>query len=51
MGKPAPVSVKEPIAQKVGKLDENTTVRRFARFKVDAADWTVAQTKAAAAAE
>jgi elongation factor Ts len=40
------ISIKELIAQKVGKLGENITVRRFARFKVGAADWTVAQTKA-----
>jgi elongation factor Ts len=40
------VSIKELIAQKVGKLGENITVRRFARFKVGASDWTVAQTKA-----
>ncbi len=40
------VSIKELIAQKVGKLGENITVRRFARFKVGAPDWTVAQTKA-----
>jgi elongation factor Ts len=40
------VSIKELIAQKVGKLGENITVRRFARFKVGAADWTVSQTKA-----
>jgi elongation factor Ts len=39
------VSIKELIATKVGKLGENITVRRFARFKVGAADWTVAQTK------
>ena len=39
------VSNKELIAQTVGKLGENITVRRFARFKVGAADWTVAQTK------
>jgi elongation factor Ts len=39
------VSIKELIAQTVGKLGENITVRRFARFKVGAADWTVAQTK------
>jgi elongation factor Ts len=44
------VSIKELIAQKVGKLGENITVRRFARFKVGAADWTVAQTKAVEAA-
>jgi elongation factor Ts len=40
------ISIKELIAQKVGKLGENITVRRFARFKVGAADFTVAQTKA-----
>jgi elongation factor Ts len=45
------VSVKELIAQKVGKLGENITVRRFARFKVGAQDWTVAQTKPVEAAE
>jgi elongation factor Ts len=39
------MSVKELIAQKVAKLGENITVRRFARFKVGAPDWTVAQTK------
>jgi elongation factor Ts len=44
------VSIKELIATKVGKLGENLTVRRFARFKVGAPDWTVAQTKAAEAA-
>src|SRR5471030_1926289 len=30
------ISIKELIAQKVGKLGENITVRRFARFKVGA---------------
>jgi elongation factor Ts len=44
------VSIKELIAQKVAKLGENLTVRRFARFKVGAPDWTVAQTKAVEAA-
>ena len=44
------ISIKELIAQKVGKLGENITVRRFARFKVGAADWTVATTKSAEAA-
>jgi elongation factor Ts len=44
------VSIKELIAQKVGKLGENITVRRFARFKVGAPDWTVATTKAVEAA-
>jgi elongation factor Ts len=45
------ISIKELIAQKVGKLGENITVRRFARFKVGAPDWTVAQTKGAEVAE
>jgi elongation factor Ts len=45
------VSIKELIAQKVGKLGENITIRRFARFKVGAPEWTVAQTKAQDAAE
>src|SRR5579863_4523783 len=40
------VSIKELIAQKVAKLGENITVRRFARFKVGAPEWTVATTKA-----
>ena len=44
------ISIKELIAQKVGKLGENITVRRFARFKVGAPDWTVSQTKAVEAA-
>jgi elongation factor Ts len=44
------LTIKELIAQKVGKLGENITVRRFARFKVGAPDWTVATTKAVEAA-
>ncbi len=40
------VTIRELIAQKVAKLGENITVRRFARFKVGAVEWTVAQTKA-----
>src|SRR5580700_4712353 len=39
------VSIKEHIAQKVAKLGENITVRRFARFKVGDPNWTVATTK------
>ena len=39
------VSIKELIATKVGKLGENITVRRFARFKVGDPNWTVATTK------
>jgi elongation factor Ts len=40
-------TIKQIIATKVAKLGENITVRRFARFKVGAADWTVAQTSPA----
>ena len=39
------VTIKDLIAQKVGKLGENITIRRFARFKVGASEWTVATTK------
>jgi elongation factor Ts len=40
------ITIKEMIAAKVGKLGENITVRRFARFKVGDPVWTVAQVKA-----
>ena len=40
-------TIAQLIATKVGKLGENISVRRFARFKVGAPDWTVAQTKIA----
>ncbi len=46
--KEASQTISQLIASKVAKLGENISVRRFARFKVGAADWTVAQTKAAA---
>jgi elongation factor Ts len=49
--KEASQTIAQLIASKVAKLGENISVRRFARFKVGAADWTVAQTKAAAAEE
>ena len=39
------MSIAQLIAQKVGKLGENITVRRFARFKVGDPNWTVATTK------
>jgi elongation factor Ts len=39
------VSIGQLIAAKVGKLQENITVRRFARFKVGDASETVAVTK------
>ena len=38
-------TISQIIAAKVAKLGENISVRRFARFKVGAADWTVATTK------
>jgi elongation factor Ts len=40
------VAIKDLIATKVGKLGENLAVKRFARFKVGDANWTVAQVKA-----
>jgi elongation factor Ts len=43
------LTIQQLIAQKVGKLGENIGVRRFARFKVGDATWTVAQTKSQAA--
>ena len=42
------IAIKDMIATKVGKLGENITVRRFARFKVGDANWTVAQVKPSA---
>jgi elongation factor Ts len=42
------MSITQLIAQKVGKLGENITVRRFARFKVGDPNWTVATVKATA---
>jgi elongation factor Ts len=44
-------SIAQIIATKVGKLGENISVRRFARFKVGAPDWTVAQTAQTASEE
>ncbi len=38
-------TIAQIIAAKVAKLGENISVRRFARFKVGAPDWTVATTK------
>jgi elongation factor Ts len=39
------MTIAQLIAQKVGKLGENITVRRFARFKVGDPNWTVATTR------
>jgi len=41
-------TIAQIVAAKVAKLGENISVRRFARFKVGAPEWTVAQTKAPA---
>jgi elongation factor Ts len=38
-------TIAQIIATKVGKLGENISVRRFARFKVGATDWTISQAK------
>jgi translation elongation factor EF-Ts len=46
--KEASQTIQQLIASKIAKLGENISVRRFARFKVGANDWTVAQTKPAA---
>jgi len=42
------IAIKDLIATKIGKLGENLAVKRFARFKVGDANWTVAQVKPAA---
>jgi len=39
------ITVAQLIASKIGKLGENISVRRFARFKVGDASWTVATSK------
>ena len=44
------ITIKELIASRVAKMGENITVRRFARFKVGAPDWTMASTKQVEAA-
>ena len=44
-------TVGELVNSKIAKFGENITVRRFARFKVGAGEWTVAQTKAVEAGE
>src|SRR5208337_955138 len=45
------ITIKELIGQKVGKLGETMTGRRFARFKVGDVNWTVAQIKPTASEE
>ena len=41
------MAIKDLIATKIGKLGENLSVRRFARFKVGDPNWTVAQVQPA----
>src|SRR5256886_831691 len=45
------ISVGQLIASRIGKLGENISVRRFARFKVGEQSWTIAQTKAAGSSD
>src|SRR6059058_3087102 len=45
------ISVSQLIATKIGKLGENISVRRFARFKVGEQNWTIGQTKPASTEE
>ncbi len=45
------VTISQIIATKIGKLGENISVRRFARFKVGDANWTVATVKPEKSAE
>ena len=45
------ISVSQLIASKIGKLGENISVRRFARFKVGDQNWTIATTKQTAGEE
>ena len=45
------LTISQLIAQKIAKLGENISVRRFARFKVGDPSFTVASVKAAAEAE
>ena len=45
------MSVAKLIASKIGKLGENISVRRFARFKVGDQNWTIATTKQTAGEE
>jgi len=42
------MTIGQLVAQKIGKLGENLQVRRFARFKVGDANWTVSQIKTSA---
>jgi len=45
------LTIGQLISQKIAKLGENISVRRFARFKIGEPNFTIAQAKAAAAEE
>ncbi len=45
------ITVAQLVASKIGKLGENISVRRFARFKVGDVGWTVATSKQVAGEE
>jgi len=49
--KESSLTIAQLIAQKVAKLGENISVKRFARFKIGEANFTVAQAKASAVTE
>ena len=49
--KESSLTIAQLIAQKVAKLGENISVKRFARFKIGDANFTVAQAKASAVTE
>jgi elongation factor Ts len=49
--KESSLTIGQLIAQKIAKLGENISVRRFARFKIGDPNYTVAQAKAAATEE
>jgi elongation factor Ts len=49
--KESSLTIGQLIAQKIAKLGENISVRRFARFKIGDPNFTVAQAKPAATEE
>jgi elongation factor Ts len=49
--KESSLTIAQLIAQKIAKLGENISVRRFARFKIGEPNYTIAQAKTAAAEE
>ncbi|HEY4357795.1 MAG TPA: elongation factor Ts, partial [Acidobacteriaceae bacterium] len=45
------VTIAQLIAQKIGKLGENISVKRFARFKIGEPNYTIASAKVTATEE